>query len=158
MFFVNWANGVNYNLVAQPPQYDIHSIQDIRNIPLTAKPENADGFSPALPEILSDVASVKRSNEMEAINHYNIRRVVDVYAGVQDRDLGAVDRDIEKIVAKDRKLLPRGSFVTVRGQILTMKSAYAGLLGGLAFSIVLQKPMLFKCGSSNRSSVLATGA
>jgi multidrug efflux pump subunit AcrB len=137
MFFLNYNNGVNYNLVAQPPQYDIHSIQDIRNIPLTAKPGNADGFSPALPEILSDVASVKRSNEMEAVNHYNIRRVVDVYAGVQDRDLGSVNRDIEKIVAKDRKLLPRGSFVTVRGQILTMKSAYAGLLGGLAFSIVL---------------------
>jgi len=27
MFFVNWKNGVNYNLVAQTPQYRIQSIQ-----------------------------------------------------------------------------------------------------------------------------------
>ena len=131
MFFLNYKNGVNYNLVAQTPQYDIRSIQDIRNIPLRASQGALQS------EILADVASVKRSTEMQDVSHYNVRRVVDVYAGVQDRDLGAVGRDIEKIVAKDRKLLPRGSFITVRGQLATMKSSYAGLLGGLIFSIVL---------------------
>jgi multidrug efflux pump subunit AcrB len=74
---------------------------------------------------------------MEAVSHYNIRRVVDVYASVQDRDLGAVARDIQRIVDKDRTLLPRGSFVTIRGQVDTMHNSYASLLGGLAFSIVL---------------------
>ena len=33
---------------------------------------------------------------MEVVNHYNIRRVVDVYANVQDRDLGGVSRQIDK--------------------------------------------------------------
>jgi multidrug efflux pump subunit AcrB len=33
--------------------------------------------------------------------------------------------------------LPRGSFVTVRGQLQTMRTSYLGLLGGLVFSIVL---------------------
>jgi multidrug efflux pump subunit AcrB len=130
MFFLNYDNGVNYNLVAQPPQYDIQSIQDIENIPLSSSQRKN-------PEILADVASVERSSEMEAVSHYNIRRVVDVYASVQDRDLGAVSRDVQKIVAKDRSLLPRGSFVTIRGQVDTMRSSYASLLGGLAFSIVL---------------------
>jgi len=74
---------------------------------------------------------------MEVVSHYNIRRVVDVYAAVQDRDLGAVARDVQKIVDKDAKLLPRGSFVTLRGQVDTMKNSYASLLGGLAFSILL---------------------
>jgi multidrug efflux pump subunit AcrB len=130
MFFLNYDNGVNYNLVEQPPQYDIRSIQDIENIPLTARERKS-------PEILVDVASVRRSSEMEAISHYNIRRVVDVYASVQDRDLGAVSREVKRIVDKDRKLLPRGSFVTLRGQADTMQSSYAGLLGGLAFSIII---------------------
>jgi Cu/Ag efflux pump CusA len=58
-----------------------------------------------------------------------------VYAAVQDRDLGAVARDVQKIVDKDA--LPRGSFVTLRGQVDTMKNPYASLLGGLAFSILL---------------------
>ena len=56
-------------------------------------------------------------SEMAVITHYNIRRVVDIYASVQDRDLGAVGRDVNRIVDANRKLLPRGSFVTVRGQI-----------------------------------------
>jgi multidrug efflux pump subunit AcrB len=33
--------------------------------------------------------------------------------------------------------LPRGSFITVRGQLQTMRSSYLGLLGGLVFSIIL---------------------
>jgi multidrug efflux pump subunit AcrB len=130
MFFLNYRNGVDYNLVAQAPQYDIRSIQDIDNIPLaSSQPKN--------PQILGDFASVKRANEMEVVSHYNIRRVVDVYAAVQDRDLGAVARDVQRIVDKDAKLLPRGSFVTLRGQVDTMKNSYASLLGGLAFSILL---------------------
>ena len=47
------------------------------------------------PAILADVATIKRSQEMAAVDHYNIRRVIDIYAKVQDRDLGAVGRDID---------------------------------------------------------------
>ena len=75
---------------------------------------------------------------MAVLNHYNIRRVVDIYASVQDRDLGAVGREIMSIVDGHRKSLPRGSiFMTIRGQIDTMKTSYFGLLAGLGFAIVL---------------------
>jgi multidrug efflux pump subunit AcrB len=130
MFFLNWTNGVNYNLVTQTPQYSIQSLEDLQNTPLNAA-------TATRPEILADVASIKRANEMEVISHYNIRRVVDIYAAVQGRDLGAVGREVTRIVDADRKSLPRGSFITVRGQLQTMRSSYLGLLGGLAFSVVL---------------------
>jgi multidrug efflux pump subunit AcrB len=74
---------------------------------------------------------------MQVINHYNIRRVIDIYASVQDRDLGAVGRNVLQIVDEDRKLLSRGSFITVRGQLETMRASYLGLVSGLGFSIVL---------------------
>ena len=74
---------------------------------------------------------------MAVLNHYNIRRVVDVYASVQDRDLGAVGSEITRIVDANQKLLPRGSFITIRGQLSTMRSSYIGLLAGLGFAIVL---------------------
>jgi multidrug efflux pump subunit AcrB len=89
------------------------------------------------PEILADVASITRSNEVAVFNHYNIRRVVDIYASVQDRDLGAVGSEITRIVDANRKLLPRGSFITIRGQLDTMRTSYVGLLAGLGFAIVL---------------------
>src|SRR5712672_3455622 len=130
MFFLNWKNGVSYNLVTQTPQYSIQSLQDLQNTPLNAS-------TAARPEILAGVASITRANEMEVINHYNIRRVVDIYAAVQGRDLGAVGREVTRIVDANRKSLPRGSFVTVKGQLQTMRTSYLGLLGGLVFSVVL---------------------
>ena len=130
MFFVNWKNGVDYNLVAQTPQYRFQSMNDLLNIPL-----NSNGGTNM--EILGDVASVSRGHEMALINHYNIRRVIDIYGGVQDRDLGGVSRDVEKIVTANQKLLPRGSFISVHGQVQTMRSSYLGLLGGLGLAVVL---------------------
>src|SRR6266571_2094180 len=129
-FFLNWQNGVNYNLATQTPQYRIQSLQDLQNMPITSA-------SMRRPEILADVASITRSNEMAVLNHYDIRRVVDVYASIQDRDLGAVGRELTRIVDANRKLLPRGSFIRIRGQLDTMRTSYIGLLAGLGFAIVL---------------------
>ncbi len=130
MFYLNPKNGVSYNLVTQTPQYDIQSGQDLQNIPIS-------GPNQKRPAILADVASIQRTSELASINHYNIRRVVDVYASVQGRDLGAVGREVTQIVDANRKSLPRGSFVTVRGQYGTMRTSYIGLIGGLGFAIIL---------------------
>jgi multidrug efflux pump subunit AcrB len=37
MFFLNWKNGVNYNLVAQTPQYRVQSLEDLQNIPISGQ-------------------------------------------------------------------------------------------------------------------------
>ncbi|WP_263372487.1 efflux RND transporter permease subunit [Granulicella cerasi] len=133
MFFLNWKNGTNYNLVAQNPQYTMSSLQDLQNIPI-----NSTVATPrSTPEVLGELSSFKRGKEMAVISHYNIRRVLDIYGGVQDRDLGAVSKEVDKIVDAQRKTLPRGTFITVRGQATTMRASYTALLAGLAFSIVL---------------------
>jgi len=139
MFFLNWNNGVNYNLVAQTPQYRVESLQDLENTPITTLPRASStaASSTSRPGILADVASIQRGTEMEAVSHYNIRRIIEIYGAVQDRDLGSAGRDVNRIVDANRKLLPRGSFVTIRGQIQTMRSSYIDLLGGLVFSVVL---------------------
>ncbi len=130
IFFLNYKNGVSYNVVAETPQYDVQSLQDLQNIPLTA-------HTGAKPEILADVASLSRSTELPIVSHYNIRRTLDIYGNVQGRDLGAVSRDVQKIVDRNRASLSKGNFVQVRGQVTTMKSSYTGLIFGLLFSIVL---------------------
>jgi multidrug efflux pump subunit AcrB len=138
MFFLNWGNMVNYDIVAQTPQYKMDTMQDLENIPINrATRSTSPAAAPANPEILSDLAGVGRGHEMEVVNHYNIRRVVDVYANVQDRDLGGVSRQIAKILDSNANSVPRGTFVTLKGQVDTMRSSYADLLGGLVFSIVL---------------------
>ena len=130
LFFLNYRNGTTYSIVAQAPQYDIQSLNDLQNVPLSSPTARQ-------PEILADVANIGRTTEMQVVNHYNIRRTLDIYGAVQGRDLGAVSRAVSKIVAANEKSLPRGTFVHVRGQVETMQSSYLGLLFGLAFAIVL---------------------
>ena len=133
MFFLNYKNGVAYNLAAQTPQYHMDTLQDIQNIPISS----SLAAPRATPEVLGDLTSIQRGHEMAVVSHYNIRRTIDIYGAVQDRDLGAVAKDVEAIVHRHEKALPRGMFVSVRGQVQTMRSSYVSLLGGLAFAIVL---------------------
>ena len=129
-FWLNPKNGVSYSLAAQTPQYRIQTLQDLENIPIA-------GAAAPRPEILADVATIRREQEMGVISHYNVQRVVDIYGSVRNRDLGAMGRDMERIVNANRKWLPPGARLLVRGQLATMRDSYASLLGGLAFSIVL---------------------
>ncbi|MGB6233406.1 MAG: efflux RND transporter permease subunit, partial [Candidatus Acidiferrales bacterium] len=129
-FYLDPRNLVSYPIATQTPQYRIESLQDLENIPLT--PTNG---SP--PQILGNLASVNRGAEMANVSDYNIQPVIDIYGTATGRDLGDVSRDINKIVDASRRDLPRGSQLTVRGQIATMASSFAGLLGGLVFAILL---------------------
>jgi multidrug efflux pump subunit AcrB len=129
-FWLNPVNGVSYNLVSQTPQYRIQSMQDLRNIPISSQNQKA-------PEILSDLAEITRENELGVATHYNIRRTVDIYGSVQDRDLGAVAKDLNKVLADNNKYLPRGTQLSLLGQVQTMRASFIGLLAGLAGAIAL---------------------
>jgi multidrug efflux pump subunit AcrB len=129
-FWLNPVNGVSYNLVTQTPQYRIQDLQDLQNIPISGAGQKA-------PEILNDVANVQRESEAAVITHFNIRRTIDIYGSVQDRDLGAVGADIQKILDANRKTLARGTEVFLKGQVQTMRASFIGLLLGLAGAIVL---------------------
>ncbi len=129
-FWLNRKNGVSYNLVAQTPQYRIQTLNDLKNLPI-------NGSHALQPEILDDVASIQRTNEMGVVSHYNVQRVVDIYGAARNRDLGAVGRDITRIVDANRSKIPAGSRLFIRGQLSTMRDSYVSLLGGLLFSIVL---------------------
>ena len=131
MFFLNWKNGVDYSLVAQSPQYRMNTVQDLQNIPINS----ILAAQRSTPEVLGNLATLQRGHEMGVVSHYNIRRVVDIYGSVQDRDLGSVAAAVKKLAAEQKK--PRGMFITVRGQAETMRTSYIALIGGLLFAIVL---------------------
>jgi multidrug efflux pump subunit AcrB len=147
-YYLNPQNGVSYNIAVQSPQYNLDSLQDLNNIPLTAGSgagEVGGGLTGPSPyqrggtpvQILGNVSSVVRGQDLGTISHFNIAPVIDIYGNVVNTDLASVDRKLEVIVDRYRKQLPRGSQLVVRGQVLTMKSSFTGLLGGLAFSILL---------------------
>jgi len=63
--------------------------------------------------------------------------MVEIFATVQGRDLGAVSADIRGIMARNDKDKPKGSIIALVGQTATMYSAYSGLLFGLLGAVVL---------------------
>ncbi|MCU1382276.1 MAG: Cation efflux system protein CusA, partial [Acidobacteria bacterium] len=127
-FWLNSSNGVVYSLAVQSPQYTIDSLDALGSIPVNAGNQGA-------PQLLENVASMTRVGEPAVVSHYNVLPVLDIFAGVQGRDMGSVGADIARITAQVQ--LPAGSTVVTRGQIATMRSSFIGLLGGLAFAILL---------------------
>lgn len=130
-FWVDPRNGVSYPIVTQAPQYTMTSLEDLRNMPIT----NLALSSPS--QILGAMVSISPIGAPVVISHYNVQPVIDIFAGVQDRDLGAVAHDINKIIHDTQNKLPKGAQIAVRGQIETQQNAFNGLYIGLAFSILL---------------------
>jgi len=130
-YWLNPKNGVSYPVAVQTPQRDIDTMNGLLAMPVTAS------TGAAAPQLLGGLASVDRVPSNALVSHYNVRPVVDLYAAVQDRDLGAVAADLRQVLKETAKDLPKGASVTLRGQVATMTSAYSQLFVGLAFAVVL---------------------
>jgi multidrug efflux pump subunit AcrB len=129
-YWLNFQNGVNYQVAVQTPQYKMDTLQDLQNTPVVAA-------NLPQPELLGNLATIERRESPVIVNHYNVQPVFDVLANVQARDLGGVADEVTKIVNNFKSKLPRGTFLSVRGQVQSMNSSFAGLGGGLIFAIVL---------------------
>jgi multidrug efflux pump subunit AcrB len=147
-FFLDPKNGVTYNVAIQTPQYGLDSVAALQSLPVpgnsAARPMSgsatagAPGAQPPI-QVLGSMASITPGSEMGTVSHYDIQPVLDIFANVDGTDLGTVTRAVEAKIAIHEKNgdLPRGSHFDLRGQSETMKKSYIGLLGGLAFSILL---------------------
>jgi multidrug efflux pump subunit AcrB len=129
-FWVDPKNGVNYQINAMAPQYDIDSLDALRNLPILG------GTGQTL-QILGNVADINRSATFPVADHYNIRPVINIYSNVSGRDLGSVAADMQKLITDAQKDLPKGSTIVLRGQVRTMNDSFIGLYLGLLFSMVL---------------------
>jgi multidrug efflux pump subunit AcrB len=61
---------------------------------------------------------------------------MDVFANVEQRDLGTVASDVQKIVKKNSEHLPPGVQIILTGQVLTMNTSFANLEIGIAAAVV----------------------
>jgi multidrug efflux pump subunit AcrB len=144
-FFLDPKNGVTYNVAIQTPQYGLDSLAALQSLPVpgnsAARPVSGSATAGAQPpvQVLGSLASITPGSEMGTVSHYDVQPVLDIFANVDGTDLGTVTRAVEAKIALHEKNgeLPRGSHFDLRGQSETMKKSYIGLLGGLAFSILL---------------------
>jgi len=129
-FWLNPQNGVSYRVAVRTPPSQINSLDALTSTPVT---------SPGLaaPQLFGNLASATRQTTFAVVNHYNTRPVADVYAAVDDRDLGGVAGDVDRVIAGIRPSLPKGTSIVVRGQVASMRSSFVGLGFGVLFAMVL---------------------
>ncbi len=93
--WIDPRNGNNYFLTVQYPETQIRSIQDLRSIPL-----HADGV--AQPTRLDMIANIERIKAPTEVDHYQIRRKLDIYARPATENLGAAADYVRNVVAHAR--------------------------------------------------------
>jgi len=126
--WVDPKNGNNYWLTVQYPEKQIRSINDLRAIPL-------HGTGVKQPTRLDMVSTVTPFLAPTEVDHYQIRRKIDIYVRPVGEALGALAAQINRITAS--VTLPANVNVSMQGTVPAMNSSFRSFAIGLILSVVL---------------------
>jgi multidrug efflux pump subunit AcrB len=129
-YWLNPANGISYSVVMQTPQYNLDSLSDLANLPVSSGANNNQ-------QLLGGIASFNRTTRNAVVSQYDIQPMVQINATTQDTDLGTVAKEVRRVIAETEADLPKGTKVVLLGQVKTMEKAFSGLLWGLLAAVVL---------------------
>ena len=129
-YWIDPKSGNNYMVTVQyfNEKVDSMTMSDFRNIPLRAA--NSAKYTP-----LQSVAKIEPINTPTEVDHYQIRRVFDVYVMPSSEDLSAVNGEVNELIKK--LVLPKNALVTVRGAVVGMKESFFRFAVGLLLSVML---------------------
>jgi hydrophobic/amphiphilic exporter-1 (mainly G- bacteria), HAE1 family len=127
-YWVDHRTGNDYMLTVQYPENQIRGLLDLAAIPL----RSASG---ALTARLDAVSSIRKRQAPTEVDHYQLRRAIDVLVAPSGEDLGRVSKDIERILAKTE--LPPGVRVDLRGMVQGMRQSFLSFGLGLLLAIAL---------------------
>src|ERR1035438_3982024 len=123
-YWIDPDTGNNYMLTVQYFNEKLAhmSMEDFRQIPLRASAGNE--YTP-----LQSVADIKEINTPTEVDHYQIRRVIDVYVMPSTEALHGVNRDITKLLAGINQ--PKNVRITFRGTVVSMNESFKRFAIGL---------------------------
>jgi multidrug efflux pump subunit AcrB len=129
-FWLNYKNGVSYQVVVQTPQHRVASLDELHRTPVALAGQSS-------PQMLSNLADFHRTTTPLSLNHYNVQPVFDVYASVQGTDLGSVSSRVDQIITKYKGQVGKASSIVVRGQVQSMNQSFFQLGVGIGFAVLL---------------------
>jgi multidrug efflux pump subunit AcrB len=133
-YWLDRKTGVAYLVNLQTPQPQLSTMSDLETVPIDQGNRDPTGQGA---QILGGLSQIRQTGRALEVSHRDILPVIDIYATNAGRDLGAVSHAINTVLERTKSEVPHGAIVHVQGQGVTLKSAYAQLLIGLAFSILL---------------------
>ncbi len=129
-YWIDPNTGNNYMLTVQYFNEKLAhmSMEDFRQIPLRASAGTE--YTP-----LQSVAAIKEINTPTEVDHYQIRRVIDVYVMPSTEALQGVNGDITRLLAGINR--PKNVRITIRGTVVSMNESFRRFGIGLVLSIAL---------------------
>jgi multidrug efflux pump subunit AcrB len=127
-FWVDPKSGQDYMLTVQYPENQVKSLGDLRAISLRAA-------GSLLPARLDSISTLKRVQAPTEVDHYQIRRVTDIYVRPLGEELAGVANRIDGIIARTQ--VPEGLTVTLRGMVQGMRTSFRSFDLGLVLAVVL---------------------
>ena len=129
-YWIDPNTGNNYMLTVQyfDKKIGSMSMEEFKQIPLRAS--NVTSYTP-----LESVANIKEINTPTEVDHYQIRRIIDVYVMPSTETLVGVSHDVNQVIKSIDK--PRNIRITVRGAVVNMNQSFTRFAIGLLLSIAL---------------------
>jgi HAE1 family hydrophobic/amphiphilic exporter-1 len=127
-YWVDPKSGNDYFLTVQYPEGFVKSFTDLSSIPLR-------GANSPVPTRLDNLSAISHRSSPTEVDHYQLRREMDVYVSPTTEDLGQVLKGVQKIVAEQN--LPSKVRVVVRGSAHAMQVSFRSFGLGLILATVL---------------------
>jgi HAE1 family hydrophobic/amphiphilic exporter-1 len=127
-YWIDPKTGNDYMLTVQYPDNQIQTMNDLKQIPL----RSAKGDDTTQLGAVSNIESFLSPTE---VDHYQLRRVIDVYVAPSGEDLGSVASKVDGIIHNTK--IPGNVRVNVRGSVEGMRQSFKSFGIGLLLAIVL---------------------
>ncbi|WP_158828146.1 efflux RND transporter permease subunit [Mucilaginibacter lacusdianchii] len=124
--------GLSYSVQVQVPEYQMASVNDIKEIPITANQRRP---------VLGDVADVKVDTTYGENDNIGAIPTISVTANLHKKDLGTATDDVREAI-KSLGELPRGLTIEPRGLGQTLTDTLGSLQSGLMIAILVIYLML----------------
>jgi multidrug efflux pump subunit AcrB len=127
-FWIDPKTGNDYLLTVQYPERQIQSMADFQGIPVRGKNSRT-------PTLLGTISTAKPMESPTEVDHYQLRRVIDVYVRPTDEDLGKIAEGVDDVINSQK--LPEGVRVDLRGMVQGMRASFRSFGIGLILALVL---------------------
>ncbi len=128
-FWADPGTGISFNLQVQIPEERTQTIEDLKNIPITA-----EGGKTVL---LRNLAEITSGTAVGIYERYNMARIVSITANIHGTDLGTATREIRKVIAELNFPSDGKTKVDVRGQVVPLEQLMSGFRSGLIIAVIV---------------------
>jgi HAE1 family hydrophobic/amphiphilic exporter-1 len=127
-YWVDPKSGNLYMLTVQYPESTVKTLGDLKTIPVRSALQHNTA-------LLDTVAALKHIDKPTEVDHYQLRRVVDVYVAPHGEELSRVAARVNEVISKTKR--PSNILISVRGIVGAMNTSFRSFGIGLILALVL---------------------